>query len=88
MKKVDYEHFARFLMPHSPKARGDELYFCVKRADLEENRYRSDLWVWKDGAARRLTSAGDVSGFWLTDDGVVFSALREKRDRERAEAGD
>ena len=77
MKKVDYEHFARFLMPHSPKARGAELYFCVKRADLEENRYRSDLWVWKDGAARRLTSAGDVSGFWLTDDGVVFSALRE-----------
>lgn len=88
MKKVDYEHFARFLMPHSPKARGDELYFCVKRADLEENCYRSDLWVWKDGAARRLTSAGDVSGFWLTDDGVVFSALREKRDRERAEAGE
>ena len=39
-------------------------------------------------AARRLTSAGDVSGFWLTDDGVVFSALREKRDRERAEAGE
>lgn len=85
---MDYEHFARFLMPHSPKARGDALYFCVKRADLEENRYRSDLWVWKDGAARRLTSAGDVSGFWLTDDGVVFSALREKRDRERAEAGE
>ena len=36
MKKVDYEHFARFLMPHSPKARGDELYFCGKGGELEE----------------------------------------------------
>ena len=29
MKRVDYEHFSRFLMPYSPKARGEELYFCV-----------------------------------------------------------
>lgn len=88
MKKVDYEHFSRFLMPHSVAARADELYFCVKRAVLDENRYASDLWVLRDGKAKRLTSAGDVSGFWLTDEGVVFSALREKRDKERAEAGE
>lgn len=88
MKKVDYEHFSRFLMPHSPAARGEELYFCVKRADMEENRYFSDLWLWKGGAAKRLTSSGDVNGFWLTEAGVVFSALREKRDKERAEAGE
>ena len=72
-------------MPHSPAARGEELYFCVKRADMEENRYFSDLWLWKGGAAKRLTSSGDVNGFWLTEAGVVFSALREKRDKERAE---
>lgn len=88
MKKVDYEHFSRFLMPHSPAARGEELYFCVKRADMEENRYFSDLWLWKGGAAKRLTSSGDVNGFWLTEAGVVFSALRGKRDKERAEAGE
>ena len=88
MKTVDYEHFARFLMPYAPKSHGDGLYFCVKRADMEENRYRSDLWTYRDGSARQLTSLGDVAGFWLTDEGVVFSALREKRDRERAEAGE
>lgn len=75
-------------MPHSVAARADELYFCVKRAVLDENRYASDLWVLRDGKAKRLTSAGDVLGFWLTDEGVVFSALREKRDKERAEAGE
>ena len=64
---MDYEHFSRFLMPHSPAARGEELYFCVKRADMEENRYFSDLWLWKGGAAKRLTSSGDVNGFWLTE---------------------
>lgn len=88
MKKVDYEHFSRFQMPNSVQERGDELYFCVKRADMEENRYKSDLWVWRDGAAKRLTSMGDVSGFRLTDSGVVFSALRDKGDRERSEAGE
>lgn len=88
MKRVDYEHFSRFLMPYSPKARGEELYFCVKRADMEENRYRSDLWRWKDGAAVRLTSLGDAAGFWLTDEGIIFPALREKKDRERAERGE
>ena len=75
-------------MPNSPAARGEELYFCVKRADMEENRYFSDLWLWKGGAAKRLTSSGDVNGFWLTEAGVVFSALRGKRDKERAEAGE
>lgn len=75
-------------MPHSLAVRADELYFCVKRALLEENRYASDLWVLRDGKARQLTSAGDVGAYALTDEGVVFSALRDKKDKERAEAGE
>lgn len=65
-------------MPHSLAVRADELYFCVKRALLEENRYASDLWVLRDGKARQLTSAGDVGAYALTDEGVVFSALRDE----------
>ena len=59
MKKVDYELFSRFLMPHSPAVRGEDIYFLVRRADMEENGYKSDLYVWHDGRARRLTSSGD-----------------------------
>ncbi len=87
MKKVDYEHFSRFLMPNSLEARGDELYFLIRRADLEENCYKSDLYVLKDGRQRRLTASGDVNSFSLTEEGVIFPALREKKDRDRAAKG-
>lgn len=87
MKKIDYEHFARFLCPHTLTARGDDLYFCVKRADLGENTYKSDLYVLRDGTPRRLTSGGDVNAYWLLSGGAVFPALREKKDRESAERG-
>ena len=87
MKKVDYELFSRFLMPNSPAVRGEDIYFLVRRADMEENGYKSDLYVWHDGRARRLTSSGDVNSFFLTDEGVCFPALRQKKDKERAEKG-
>ena len=87
MKKVDYELFSRFLMPHSPAVRGEDIYFLVRRADMEENGYKSDLYVWHDGRARRLTSSGDVNSFFLTNEGVCFPALRQKKDKERAEKG-
>ena len=87
MKKVDYELFSRFLMPNSPAVRGEDIYFLVRRADMGENGYKSDLYVWHDGRARRLTSSGDVNSFFLTDEGVCFPALRQKKDKERAEKG-
>ena len=87
MKKVDYELFSRFLMPNSPAVRGEDIYFLVRRADMEENGYKSDLYVWHDGRARRLTSSGDVNSFFLTDEGACFPALRQKKDKERAEKG-
>ena len=87
MKKVDYELFSRFLMPNSPAVRGEDIYFLVRRADMEENGYKSDLYVWHDGRARRPTSSGDVNSFFLADEGVCFPALRQKKDKERAEKG-
>jgi len=87
MKPVDYEHFGRFVCPHTLTARADELYFCEKRADFEENKYRSDLFRLKNGAVRRLTSSGDVGEYHLLPEGIVFPSLREKRDRETAEKG-
>lgn len=87
MKKVDYEHFGRFQYPHTLRARGEDLYYCVRRADLDADGYKSDLWRLRGGEARRLTSSGDVNGFWLREGGIVFSALRDKKDKENAEKG-
>ena len=87
MKKVDYEHFSRFRMPGNLTVSGEDVYFCCKRAELEENSYKSDLYVLRGGETLRLTSAGDVNDYFLLPEGVVFPALREKKDKETAEKG-
>ena len=87
MKKVDFEHFSRFLCPHTLTARGGDLYFCIRKADLRENRYRSDLWLLRGGTARQLTFSGDVGEYHLLPGGVVFASLREKKDRDAAARG-
>ena len=87
MKPVDYAHFGRFVLPHTLAARGDSLYFCEKTADFEENKYRSDLFVLRTGAVRRLTASGDAGEYHLLDSGIVFASTREKKDRERADKG-
>lgn len=87
MKKVDYEHFARFRMPHTLAARGDDVFFCVRKADVEANRYRSDLWRLRGGKPAPMTSQGDVNTYALLEEGIVFPALREERDRADAKKG-
>ncbi|MEG2007501.1 MAG: S9 family peptidase [Oscillospiraceae bacterium] len=87
MKKVDYEHFGRFLCPHTLVSRGDELYFSVRRTDFDENKYKNDLYVLRGGKLTRLTACGDIRDYRLLGEGVVFPALREKKDRESAEKG-
>ena len=87
MKKVDYEHFSRFKMPHSLKARGKDLYFCVKNADMTENSYKNDLCVLKDGKVKRLTALGDMGSFTLTEEGILFAAARTKAEKEAQEKG-
>lgn len=74
-------------MPHSLAVRGEDIYFVSKQADMDENKYKSDLFVLKGGETRRLTSSGDVSGYSLLPSGVVFPSLRLKKDRETAEKG-
>lgn len=87
MKLVDYEHFGRFALPHTLSARGDTLFFCVKRADFADNKYRSDLYCFSDGKTRRLTSSGDVNAYALLDSGIVFPSLRAEKDKAQAKAG-
>ncbi len=85
-KKVDYEHFSRFRQPHNLRARGEELYFCLRCADMEKNRYREDLWRLKNGELRRLTDAGDAGQYWPGRDGLLFPARRSDADKEKAKS--
>jgi len=84
MKKVDYEHFARFKTPNTVAEHDGALYFCVRTADIENDRYRNDLWRYRDGRVRRLTGAGDVGEYHFLPDGIVFAATRDEADKKKA----
>lgn len=84
---VSLDFFAQLLYPSRLTVRGDATYFIGKRAEMEENRYRSDLYMAQGGQTRRLTSAGDVGMYWLLADGIVFPALREEKDKKAVEKG-
>lgn len=87
MKKVDYEHFSRFLYPCNVQCRQDEIYFTMKRADFEDNDYKSDLFVLKDGVQKQLTASGKVSAYYLEQDGIYFPDIRNDKDKEAVKAG-
>ena len=88
MKKVDYEHFSRFSFPHNLRVHNDDLFFTVKRADMDDNDYKSDLFrISSDGRTVRLTHSGDVDSFFCTDKGILFSSCRNPKDKESREQG-
>ncbi len=87
MKKVDYTHFGRFVYPCNLSARGGDVYFTVKRADFDDNDYKMDLYRIRGGNTFRLTCAGDVGGYWLLDEGIVFSSARDSKDKDALKNG-
>ena len=65
--------------------------FAVKKADVDNNSYRSDLWLLDtaDDSVKRLTGAGDVGAFlWRNDEEVLFSAMRDKTLAEKVKNGE
>lgn len=86
-KKITSDHFRNFKMLSHLKQMDGELYFLIKQANLEDNRYDSDLYQLKDGQVIRLTAAKNVNHFEILDGSILFPAVREKKDQEAVQAG-
>ena len=68
---------------------GKQAAFCVAEADPEDNSYKANLWLFRDGQSRRLTGMDKEKGFfWEDDTHILFPAVRSDADKKRAEAGD
>lgn len=87
-KPITSDHFKHFKMLSRLKEQDGALYFIVKQANLEDNRYDSDLYQYKEGRVTRLTSFGDIGTYECQAGGILFSALRSKKDKEAAAAGE
>ena len=84
---IGLDFFAKLQYPCHLAARGKTLYFLCKRVDVSRNAYDSDLYRWTDGKTTKLTSSGDVRTFALLDEGIVFPALRNEKDKKAAKDG-
>ena len=85
MKKIDYEHFSRFVKPQAVAVRGEDVYFSVQRTSLKENRYYTDLYRLRGEKVTRLTALGDIGGWRLTDKGIELTLKRTPEDQGSAE---
>lgn len=64
--------------------------FTVKKPDVENNGYKSDLYLLTvaDKSVKRLTTLGDAGlSLWLSDDTVLFAAMRDEKLKEKAKQG-
>lgn len=69
MANIELRDFLNYRFLHGVKASPDssKAAFVVTQADLENNTYRHDLWLWQDGAARPLTDNGTSDAFLWED---------------------
>ncbi len=70
---------------------GQHAVFAISKAELEENKYHSNLWLYTkaDGSLRKLTAMdNEKSALWLDDETVLFPSLRDKKLKEKVEKGE
>lgn len=94
MENIKLEEFTRYKflsgVKHSPD--GKHLCFAVHEMDVEENKYLSNLWLYKveKGKYIKLTGLNREGSFiWQQDsDNILFSSIRDDKDKEKKEAGE
>lgn len=93
MKSVQIEDLKDIRFLSSPEFNEDGTWAALIRtqADLEENGYQSDIWLYdvekKD--TWRLTASEEVTSFaWLDASSLVFTANRKASDKEKAKKDD
>jgi len=91
LKLADFTHY-KFLSGVEYSPNGEFACFIVHSADLEENGYKSNLWLYdqKKDQTRQLTALGEERSFiWLADgEQILFPAMRDAKDKERRKKGE
>lgn len=92
MKPIKIDTFLDYTFASSPSFSPDGTYlaYLTSKADLVDNRYRSDLWLYDCGRGRqlRLTAGGDVTTYCWTEQGtILFPALRDEKAKKEVEKG-
>ncbi|MCP5454892.1 MAG: S9 family peptidase [Thermotogae bacterium] len=86
MKKVKIDDFTNYKFLSNPKYSPDGLkaVFIQHQADIEENSYKSYLWLLdtEKNTYKKLTSSGSESTFfWKDNENIIFTSGRIKDEK-------
>ncbi len=93
MERLKLDDFTKysFLSGLEYNASGNYACFVVHKADMEDNDYNSNLWLYDvagDGYTQ-LTAFDKEKGFiWLDDENILFQGMRNTKDKEKAKGGE
>jgi len=93
MEKLALDEFTKFKFISSTKfsPNGKNLAFVVSEMDADENKYLSNIWLYNvdNKKFKKLTTFNQESSFvWLDDENIIFSTVREEKDKKRKEKGE
>lgn len=94
MQRITIDDFINYKFLSDAKFSYDGMYVCfiAHETDMKENSYNSNLWIYdlKNDKHFKLTSFGkETSFYWMNDsENIIFSELRNKDDKEKAEKGE
>jgi len=84
---LDYQYLSALEL--SPN--GKQAVFAVSKADLEENNYRSNLWLYncESGKISRLTAMdNEKAPVWLDNETILFPSMRDASCKKAMEKGE
>ena len=93
MKKIEINSFLDFKFVSNPGfcPCGKYAAFIVQTADVDDNNYKGDIWLFDVEAktSRRLTASGDGKSYvWTKDGKLLFPAMRDAKLKKKAEDGE
>ncbi len=93
MEKLALEDFTKYKFISNTKFSpdGKNLAFVVSEMDVDENKYLSNIWLYnlENKTINKLTTFNQESSYvWLDDENIIFSTVREEKDKKRKEKGE
>ena len=79
----------RFLSGLSFSPDGEKAVFVVKKANVDENGYDSNLYLYRNGEVRQLTSMNKEGSYvWKNSNEILLCTVRDNKDKKRVTAGE
>ena len=94
MERIQLDDFTKFHFLSGLEFSGDGKYACfaVHKANLDQNGYDSNLWLYRAEEDRyfQLTALNNERSFtWLNDnEHIIFAGTRDAKDKERQNKGE